>query len=341
MSLLPSTAMPTATIAFGSVPYGTFDSNAKGPCLAPRLHGSRPPARSGRRLQWRWFSRYRILLRRRGRKPRESCWVTATEPSPHRQPLPAHYSTLRRFLATSITTANWIIAVIGPIGPPPAPQGSFFAGNGDGTFAAPVSPQFQAGASILRRWPPMWTGMATPMSSVGNFGRDVAPTVNVFGNNKDGTFGVASQDTFDAQCLGRGGSCGKFHRSVDTRRQLLRQREPGLRRAGHRRDAGHFHLAEHQFSGRIFLGSGGEDALSGACGSDGGQLHRQRFFRSGVANGTTISVLANDGTGTFTASYTTLTVASTSRSLPSRMRTAMVTRTFIWRPSKTGSRRSA
>ena len=190
--LLPSPTSPTATIAFGSVPYGTFNANAKAVILPAACTGPAAGAMLVGDFNGDGFPDIAFF-----------CGGGAGASGVLLGNGDGTFAAAKTFAGAYSTSAvlgdfnkdgKLDMVVVGPIGSATGPQGiQFFAGNGDGTFAAPVVSEFQAGSSYSAPVAADVNGDGYPDLVVGSFSSDVAPTVNVFGNNKDGTFGVVSQ----------------------------------------------------------------------------------------------------------------------------------------------------
>jgi Bacterial Ig-like domain (group 3)/FG-GAP-like repeat len=309
--LLPSTTTPTATIAFGSVPYGTFSANAKAVTLPATCTG---PAAGGM-----------LVGDFNGDGFPDIAFFCGGEGGPSGVLLgngDGTFAAAKTFGGAYSTSAvlgdfnkdgKLDIVVIGPNGSATGPQGiEFFAGNGDGTFAAPVSTDFQSGSSYSSPVAADVNGDGYPDIVVGSFSSDVAPTVNVFGNNKDGTFGVVSQGSSAPNVSSAVGAAGSSIDQSILTGNFFGSRNPDFAVPDTGSTPGVFLLQNTSSAGAFSLAAAVKTPYAALQGAMVGSFTGRGFSDLVAANGNTLAVLANDGAGNFAASYATLTMAFTS-----------------------------
>ncbi len=309
--LLPSTTTPTATIAFGSVPYGTFSANAKAVTLPAACTGPAANAMLVGDFNGDGFPDIAFFC---GGGAASSGVLLGNGDGTF-----AGAKTFAGAYSTSAVLGDFNkdgkldIAVIGPAGSATGPQGiQFFAGNGDGTFAAPVSSEFQTGSSYSSPVAADVNGDGYPDIVLGSFSSDVAPTVKVFGNNKDGTFGMVSQGTSTPNVSVAVGAVGSSLDQSILTGNFFGSGKPDLAVPDAGGTPGIFVLKNTSSPGAFSLAAAVKTAYAALQGAMVGSFTGSGFSDFVVANGTTLAVLANDGTGNFTASYSTLTMAFTS-----------------------------
>jgi hypothetical protein len=203
------------------------------------------------------------------------------------------------------------LVVIGAVGTVAGNQGiEFFAGKGDGTFAAPVSMSFTNNSLYSAAVAVDLNGDGYPDLALGNFHSDGAAAIDVYGNNQDGTFGIVSSggssiNTY-ATVQGSGSSndlsilTGNIFGATGTDLVVPDSgSNPG------------FFLVRNTSTGTTFsLASAVKMTVGGLQGGMAGRVTGSGFTDLITANGANLVVLTNDGTGNFTANYGTLTLAS-------------------------------
>ena len=303
-ALVMSTTAPTATIALGTVPYGTFSATSKvvtfpaactslpqGPVLAGDFNGDGL-------ADIAFF-----------------CGREATGVMLGNGDGTFGKPTLISGIISSIAALGDFnkdgkldIVAIGSNGSDDAfPSIIFFAGNGDGTFAQGVTTAYTSTAVYTALAIADVNGDGYPDVVAANFTPTQTPTIDVFGNNKDGTFGVPGDsasgpntsvglDVPAATSILTGSFFGPG--TVDFVIPVTGT-NPGLFAIHNTSSTGAYSLASP-----VTIASPG--LLSAMAGSFTGGTTTDLI----VANGTNISVLANDGTGNFAATYSTLTLPS-------------------------------
>ena len=128
---------------------------------------------------------------------------------------------------------------------------------------------------------------------------DVAPTINVFGNNKDGTFGVASQDTFAPNVSVAVGAAGSSIDQSILAGNFFGSGNPDFAVPDTGATPGIFILQNTSSVGAFSLAAAVKTPYAALAGAMVGSFTGSGFSDLAVANGTTISVLANNGTGNF------------------------------------------
>lgn len=306
--LLPSTTAPTATIAFGSVPYGTFSANPKAVTLPPACTGPAAGAMLVGDFNGDGFPDIAFF-----------CGGVAGASGVLLGNGDGTFAAAKTFAGAFSTSAvlgdfnhdnKLDIAVIGPTGSAAEPQGiQFFAGNGDGTFAAPVVSAFQSGSSYSSLVAADVDGDRYPDIVVGSFSSDVAPTVNVFGNNKDGTFGVVSQGASAPNISVAVGAAGSSVDQSILTGNFFGTGKPDFAVPDTGATPGIFVVKNTSSVGAFSLAAAVKSAYPALQGAMVGSFTGSGFSDLVAANGTDLAVLANDGAGNFTASYATLTLA--------------------------------
>jgi Bacterial Ig-like domain (group 3)/FG-GAP-like repeat len=304
-ALLPSTTAPTATIAFGTVPYGTFSSSAKGLALPAACSGAAAGALLVGDFNADGFPDIAhfcggganasgvLLGNGDGTFAAAKTFTGVFSPSAVLGDF-NHDGKLDMVILGS-TTATGQQGIL------------FLPGNGDGTFGTPTFTQFASGASYSSPIAIDVDQDGYPDIVVGSFAADSAPTVNVFGNNKDGTFGVVAQGSSTPSASVAVGTASSNDQAILTgnfygtgKRDLAvpdRGSTPGI-----------WVVKNTSTTGAFSLAVAVETAYPALQGAMVGTLTGSGFSDFVAANGAALTVLANDGTGKFTADYTTLTV---------------------------------
>ena len=330
-ALVLSTTSPTATIALGSVPYGTFSASSKtvtfpGACTTGFKPGSNYAPIviadvNGDGIPDIAFdcigssSQYIGTMLGNG----DGTFAAATQ-------LPGTSGSVDSFLAGDFNQDGKMDLVT--IGETFANdtflyQIKFYAGDGAGHFAQPVSTtigdtggsQYPAYSSVKPDlngdgYPDLVLLSGDTLTSTGDGLPNV--TVSVFGNNKDGTFGVVSGSTSSPNTTVQLGSFSSqvtpyvFPSSIQqgsvysaSGTDLIvndRGTAPGI-----------FTLKNTSTATTYSLGTPAKTAFTGLTDSQVGRVSGTAFDDVVATNGTSFAVLVNDGAGNFTAAYTALT----------------------------------
>ena len=304
--LTSSTTVATATIAFGTVPYGTFSAGAKvvtfpaactafplGSLLTGDFNGDGLPD-----LAFFCGSSSGVIL---GNGDGTFGAPMLLDLGPSQLAVTGDFN----------NDGKLDLAVIGLSGDSVVTNDiQFLAGNGDGTFAAArVSPLPQQGYSA-----PVVAdidGDGSPDIILGLFATntDVAPSVSVFGNNKDGTFGVARQGLFNPNVsvnvpISAASSilAGNFFGN-DVNDLIIPDTgtTPGI-----------FLIQNTSATATFSLGNPAKTAVPGLIAALPAVFSGTGATDLFLANGTKINAYNNDGSGAFAADYAGLSVASTS-----------------------------
>jgi hypothetical protein len=309
--LLPSMATPTATIAFGSVPYGTFNPTGKAFTLPAACTGPAAGAILVGDFNGDGFPDIAFFC---GGGAAASGVLLGHGDGTFTAPT----SFAGAFSAAAAVgdfnkDGNLDIIVVGPIGSAVGPQGiQFFAGHGDGTFAAPVASEFQTGSSYSSPLAADVNADGYPDIVLGSFSADVAPTINVFGNNKNGTFGVVTQGTSAPNVSAAVGAAGNSIDQSVLAGNFFSGGKPDFAVPDTGSTPGIFVVQNTSSASAFSLAAPVKTPYAALQGALVGNFTGSGYSDFAVANGTTLAVLANDGTGSFSASYATLALAFTS-----------------------------
>jgi hypothetical protein len=184
----------------------------------------------------------------------------------------------------------------------------FFAGNGDGTFAAPVTTRTQAitYSSVLAV---DLDNDGYPDLALGNFISQTTNTLDIYRNNQNGTFGSVGNVSTPTASV----NVGAYPASNDTAilaGNFFGTGLPDLAVVDIGTTPGVFIIQNNSTDGLSF-GTPAKTAVTGLTAALAASFTTS-FSDLLVSNGTNLSVLANDATGksSFAATYTGLTVAS-------------------------------
>ena len=186
---------------------------------------------------------------------------------------------------------------------------NFYAGNGDGTFAAPVTTTISTTAySALLAVDLNNDGY--PDLALGNFASQSTNTVDIYSNNQDGTFGTGGDTNTPSVSVNVGAATASTDKAIlagnffGTGFTDLAVVDTGT-------TPGVFVIQNNSSDGYSF-GTATKTAVAGLTGAVAADF-TSAYSDLLVSNGTNLSVLANDATGkgSFAATYAGLTVAST------------------------------
>lgn len=304
--LVPSSTTPTATIAFGAVPYGTFSSSAKAVTF-PALCNSFPQGSL-------------VVGDFNGDGLPDIAFFCGSTTGVMLGNGDGTFAAVQNITVVSSQLAvagdfnkdgKLDLVVIGAPGDGGTQSIQFLAGNGDGTFAtAVVSNLTQQGYSAPVAADINGDGFLDIVLGSFSTANGATPSVDVFGNNKDGTFGVVATGVYGPSAsanLSASASASSiiagnvFGSGVND----LIVPDTGT-------SAGLFLIQNTGAAGSFSLGTPSKTAVAGLTAALPGFFGGTPSIDLFVANGTSISALANDGTGNYTASYTGLSVAATS-----------------------------
>jgi hypothetical protein len=302
-ALVVSTTSPTATLAFGSVPYGTFSGTAKAVTF-PAGCTSLPQGsvvvgdfNNDGFPDILFFCNTAGVMLGNG----DGTFAAAVSLT--------GYSGGSPVLGDFNKDGKLDIAVLATFGDSTQLQRiQFFAGNGDGTFNEAVNSNLVEDtfsspvvADVNGDGYPDIVMIDQPLTDA---------TIAVFGNNKDGTFGAAYQGyqftanataNFTADNPSSLLSGNFFGTGLSDFAVGSTGLNPGLI------------VIQNQSTATTYsFGDPTTISYPALTGAMAGSFTGSGFTDIAVANGTSIAVLANDGTGSFAATYPTLTLASTS-----------------------------
>jgi hypothetical protein len=313
-ALVQSTTSPTATIVLGSVPYGSFSPNAKGvtfpaACATPLPQGA---VLAG---DFNGDGIPDLLFLCGDSAATAGVVLGAGDGTFVAAPVTFQgLSSATAVLGDFNHDGKLDIVLIGlaqpAVGTPPYPAMLFLAGKGDGTFTASSSVAFSGGSTFTSPVAADVNGDGYPDLVVLNVSGNQVPQLNVFGNNQNGTFGVIGDSGAAAPStvvsLTRGTalsivSGSFFGSSLPDFVVPVSGTNPVLNILQNTSTA-----STYSFATPVQVAS------PGVTGAMAGTFTGSGFTDLVVANGATLSVLTNDGTGSFSSPYSGLSLPFTS-----------------------------
>jgi hypothetical protein len=303
-ALIESTNAPTATIVFGSVPYGSFGGNSKGVtfpagCAAPLsgavvvgdFNGDGFPDLA-------FFCGVTSGTMLGNGDGTFGTAVTISSPTGGHAVVGDFDKDGKLDIAVLVTA--------GVSAPSQAIQ--FLSGKGDGTFNAAVISNLTVNTYTAL--------VATDLNQDGfadlvllNAPADGTSSADVFGNNQDGTFGAGTGGVFSASTSASVSAPGATvlltGNVFGAATSDLIVAVPGA--------SGNLYAFQNTSTATAF--SFNDPVLipvANLTGAQAGKFTGSGFTDVAVSNGTQISALANDGKGNFAANFSKLTLASTS-----------------------------
>lgn len=307
-ALVISTTSPIATIAFGSVPYGTFSAQAKaisfpgcsslpqGSVLVGDFNNDGLPD-----ILFLCEDGSGVML------GNGDGTFAAPQTLPNISTSPAVLGDFNKDGKLDLVVLNTFAAN----GNGSQQTLQFFAGNGDGTFAASSVNSTLAQQGYTTMIATDINGDGYPDIALGSFNTDsdTATSVSVFGNNKQGIFGVGGQDVYSPNASA---NVAITAASAILAGNFFGNDVNDLIVPDTGSSSGFFLIQNNSTSGNFSLGTPAKTAVGGLTAALPGFFSGSGATDLVIANGTSISVMDNDGSGNFATDYTTLTIASTS-----------------------------
>jgi hypothetical protein len=304
-ALVQSTVTPTATIAFGSVPYGTFGGNTKAVTFPAACTTLPAGSIAVGDFNGDGFSDIAFF-----------CGTAAGTMLGNGDGTFGAPTTLVGIAASNGITGDFNkdgkidIVVLDTVisGNSSSQEIRFASGKGDGTFNEPQVMTLAANT---------YTSIAAadlnadgfPELLLINSPADTARSLEVFGNNQDGTFGAGNQGQYSASTTATVSALGTTSIAAGN---FFGATTTDVAVAGNGANGNVYVFQNTSTATAYSFNDPVTIPYANLSGMQAGKFTGSGFTDVAVSNGTNIAVLANDGKGNLAASYTSLSLASTS-----------------------------
>lgn len=316
--LVPSNSGPTATIAFGTVPFGTFSTNARGVSFPAACTGLFPDLSIGQLIAGDFNGDGIPDLFFSCGSASTGILLGVGDGTFGAPILLSGTSAVSGALATDFNHDGKLdLALIGSADGGQTTGILFYSGNGDGTFAAPVVSPFGTTANFSSSQVNRGVlsldvdGDGYPDIVLNAVFAQTTAVFSVFGNNKDGTFGTPAQATRipnTSVVLGTATAVRTF--TIQTG-DFFGSNNPDILFSNSGSAPGTILLQNTSTASTFSFATPVLTPYTGFQGVKAASFTGSGFTDLAIANGATISVFANDGTGNFSPTYTTLSFTST------------------------------